>query len=38
MDGNADSLGEESEGEEVPPDPSITRELFLKWRSPRLGS
>lgn len=38
MAGATDNLGEEPEGEVVPPDPSITRELFLKWRSPRPGS
>src|SRR5216117_3029675 len=25
-------------GEAVPPDPMVTRELFLKWRSPRFGT
>ena len=38
MAGDADYLGEDSESQEIPPDPSITRELFLKWRSPRLSS
>jgi len=35
---DADKSGEEFDEEEVPPDPSMTRELFLQWRSPRLGS
>ena len=38
MTGDADNLGEEPEGQELPIDPSVTRELFMKWRSPRLGS
>src|SRR5260221_1678443 len=38
MPSDADFLGEESEGLEITPDPSITRDLFLKWRSPRLGA
>jgi hypothetical protein len=25
-------------GDDVPLDPAVTRELFLKWRSPRLGA
>lgn len=29
---------EEDERPELPPDPSITRDLFLSWRSPRLGA
>src|SRR6185369_1169723 len=24
-------------GDAIPLDPAVTRELFLKWRSPRLG-
>lgn len=35
---DADNLGEETDGEKIPPDLSITRELFLKWRSPRVGA
>ena len=38
MAGDTDYLDEDSEAEEVPLDPSLTRELFLNWRSPRLGS
>lgn len=38
MPSDADFLGEASEGLEITPDPSITRDLFLKWRSPRLGA
>jgi hypothetical protein len=33
---DADDLGNERE-EEVRPDPSLTRELFLQWRNPRRG-
>ena len=29
---------DEHSGEAVPLDPAVTRDLFLQWRSPRLGS
>jgi hypothetical protein len=32
-----DELGCEVDGQDTNPDPSITRELFLQWRSPRAG-
>jgi hypothetical protein len=38
MPGDGNFLSEESEGQEIPPDPSTTRELFIKWRSPRFGA
>jgi hypothetical protein len=38
MPSDADFDGEEPEGREFLPDASITRELFLSWRSPRLGA
>jgi hypothetical protein len=32
-----DEPGSEVEGQDKNPDPAITRELFLQWRSPRAG-
>ena len=38
MAGDVENFGDENESQAASPDPSVTRELFLKWRSPRLGS
>ncbi len=32
-----DEPGSDVDGPDINPDPSITRELFLQWRSPRAG-
>ncbi|HTH46414.1 MAG TPA: hypothetical protein VMB21_02785 [Candidatus Limnocylindria bacterium] len=38
MPNDTDIFNDESDVPEIPPDASITQELFLKWRSPRFGS